>query len=75
MLRRAEAVLTALENPTARSADQPAQEETQEEVTPIFEARVIVPSEAVVLSSVSNLLNENNSGLVFFVIFRMKLLQ
>ncbi|KAF2896772.1 hypothetical protein ILUMI_09390, partial [Ignelater luminosus] len=62
MLRRAEAVLTALENPTARPADQPAQEETQEEVTPIFEARVIVPSEAVVLSSVSNLLNENNSG-------------
>jgi hypothetical protein len=62
MLRRAEAVLNILENPSSRTPDNPPQEETQEEVTPVFEARVIVPSnannepidEAFVLSAVQN---------------------
>lgn len=64
MLRRAEAVLNALENPSLPVPEQTAQEEPQEEVTPVFEARVIVPSngandlidEAVVLSAVQNTL-------------------
>lgn len=64
MLRRAEAVLNILENPQTRTADQTPPEEAQEEVTPVFEARVIVPShhlnehidEALVLSAVQNTL-------------------
>lgn len=44
MLRRAELVLQALENPTGRPADQPTPLEPFEEVTPVFEARVIVPN-------------------------------
>lgn len=43
MLRRVEAILNILENPTARPADVVPPEEPQEEVTPVFEARVIVP--------------------------------
>ncbi|KRT83619.1 hypothetical protein AMK59_3956 [Oryctes borbonicus] len=46
MLRRAEGVLSQLENPS-RGTDQPSSEEPQEEVTPIFEARVIVPSNSL----------------------------
>lgn len=64
MLRRAEAVLNILENPQTRTTDQTPPEEAQEEVTPVFEARVIVPShhlnepidEALVLSAVQNTL-------------------
>lgn len=47
MLRRAECVLTMLENPASRGTDQAAAEEPQEEVTPVFEARVIVPSNSL----------------------------
>ncbi|GJQ76871.1 hypothetical protein Trydic_g15077 [Trypoxylus dichotomus] len=60
MLRRAEGVLSQLENPTSRGTDQPSSEEPQEEVTPIFEARVIVPSNSLnepideVISAVHN---------------------
>lgn len=59
MLRRAEAVIRVLENPSARPSDQTPPEEPQEEVTPVIEARVIVPSannepfnEEMVLSAV-----------------------
>lgn len=61
MLKRAEAVIKSLEDPQSRPAEQPTPpEEPQEEVTPVFEARVIVPSmnepldEALVLSAVEN---------------------
>lgn len=64
MLRRAEAVLNLLENPQARPSETNPPEETQDEVTPIFEARVIVPTnqmnepidEALVLSAVQDTL-------------------
>ncbi|KAK4877337.1 hypothetical protein RN001_009843 [Aquatica leii] len=64
MLRRAEAVLNTLENPSARPADQSTQE-GQTEITPVFEARVIVPNipsneslnEAAVISAVNSLMN------------------
>lgn len=65
MLRRTESVLNQLENPTARTEQTP-QEEPQEEVTPVFEARVIVPTslnepidEAFVFSAVQNPLFNN----------------
>lgn len=45
MLRRIDLVLNQLENPNART-DQTPPEEQQEEVTPVFEARVIVPNNA-----------------------------
>ncbi|KAG5900468.1 hypothetical protein JTB14_010882 [Gonioctena quinquepunctata] len=61
MLRRAEAVIQTLENPSARPQEQPAPDENQEEeeeVTPVIEARVIVPSNIdpidEVLSAVQN---------------------
>lgn len=61
MLKRADAVIRSLEDPQARSNDQsPPSEEPQEEITPVFEARVIVPNtnepldEALVLSAVEN---------------------
>ncbi|XP_022904804.2 large proline-rich protein bag6 isoform X1 [Onthophagus taurus] len=44
MFRRAEAVLNLLENPQLRGNEQPPSEEPQEEVTPVLEARVIVPT-------------------------------
>ncbi|XP_074038258.1 large proline-rich protein bag6-A isoform X3 [Leptinotarsa decemlineata] len=46
MLRRAEAVLQLLENPSARSLEPSTAEENQEEeeVTPVIEARVIIPN-------------------------------
>lgn len=62
MLRRAEGVLNQLENPTARPSEQTSSEEPQEEVTPVFEARVIVPSNSLnepieeVISAVQNTL-------------------
>lgn len=54
MLRRAEALIQQLENPSARLPEQPANEETQEEeeVTPVFEARVIVPNNSAPLDDV-----------------------
>lgn len=69
MLRRAEAVINLLENPTARPNDQMNLEEQQdEEVTPIIEARVVVPpgnnetiDEAIVLSAVQNTLFDSGS--------------
>lgn len=63
MLRRAEAVIRLLENPSARPNEQPSADDNQEEeeVTPVIEARVIVPSngnepidQAMVLSAVQN---------------------
>ncbi|XP_064215917.1 large proline-rich protein BAG6 isoform X2 [Tribolium castaneum] len=70
MLRRAEAVISLLENPSARPNEQATSEEQQEEeVTPIIEARVIVPpgnsdsiDEAMVLSAVQNTLFDAASG-------------
>lgn len=68
MLRRAEAVIQQLENPTSRPQEQPASEEAQEdeEVTPIIEARVIVPtnSEPIddVLNAVQNTLINATAG-------------
>ncbi|XP_044253618.1 large proline-rich protein BAG6 isoform X2 [Tribolium madens] len=70
MLRRAEAVISLLENPSARPSEQTTSEEQQEEeVTPIIEARVIVPpgnsdsiDEAMVLSAVQNTLFDAASG-------------
>lgn len=64
MLRRAEAVLSILENPQARNSETNPPEEAQDEVTPVFEAQVIVPNnqmndtlnEALVLSAVQNTL-------------------
>ncbi|CAG9856439.1 unnamed protein product [Phyllotreta striolata] len=46
MLNRAEAVIRLLENPNARQQEQSATNENQEEeeVTPVIEARVILPS-------------------------------
>lgn len=63
MLRRAEAVIRLLENPSARPNEQATLEDNQEEeeVTPVIEARVIVPrhgnepiDQAMVLSAVQN---------------------
>lgn len=67
MLRRAEAVIQQLENPTSRPQEPPANEETQEEeeVTPVIEARVIVPnSEPIddVLNAVQNTLINATAG-------------
>ncbi|RZB41655.1 large proline-rich protein BAG6, partial [Asbolus verrucosus] len=70
MLRRADAVISLLENPSARPNEQATSEEQQEEeVTPIIEARVIVPpgnsesiDEAMVLSAVQNTLFDAASG-------------
>lgn len=63
MLRRAEAVLNVLENPQTRTSETNPPEETQDEVTPLLEARVIVPTnqinsidEAMVLSAVQDTL-------------------
>lgn len=70
MLRRAEGVLNQLENPTARGTEQASSEEPQEEVTPVFEARVIVPSNSLnepideVISAVQNSLLNANPGQV-----------
>lgn len=67
MLRRAEAVILQLENPSSRQ-DQSANEETQEdeEVTPVIEARVIVPNnnEPIddVLNAVQNTLINATAG-------------
>lgn len=65
MLRRTETVLNQLENPAARG-DQTPPEEPQEEITPVFEARVIVPNalndpidEAFVLSAVQDTIFNN----------------
>ncbi|KAJ8919800.1 hypothetical protein NQ315_006329 [Exocentrus adspersus] len=73
MLRRAEAIIQLLENPSARSQDQTPPEENQEEVTPVIEARVIVPSsnnepidEAMVLNAVQNTLINAVNGAVPF---------
>lgn len=62
MLRRAEAVIQLLENPSTRPQEQsPPEENQEEEVTPVIEARVIVPTnnsesidEAMVLNVVQN---------------------
>lgn len=61
MLKRAEAVIKSLEDPQARPVEQATPpEEPQEEVTPVFETRVIVPGinepidAALVLSAVQN---------------------
>ncbi|CAH1963100.1 unnamed protein product [Acanthoscelides obtectus] len=55
MLRRAEAVLNLLENPSARPEDQnPADENQDEEVTPVIEARVIVPNNNEPIDDVIN---------------------
>lgn len=56
MLRRAEAVIQQLENPTSRQQDQLANEDTQEdeEVTPVIEARVIVPNNSEPIDDVLN---------------------
>lgn len=61
MLKRAEAVIRSLEDPHFRPTEQSTTvEEPQEEVTPVFEARVIVPhtdepiDEDLVLSAVEN---------------------
>lgn len=62
MLRKAEAVVRLLENPSARPNEQPQPDDNQEEeVTPVIEARVLVPTnenepidEAMVLSAVQN---------------------
>lgn len=68
MLRRAEAVILQLENPSSRQQDQSANEETQEdeEVTPVIEARVIVPNnnEPIddVLNAVQNTLINATAG-------------
>lgn len=64
MLRRAETVLNLLENPQTRTTENNPPEEPQDEVTPLFEARVIVPTnqmnepidEALVLSAVQDTL-------------------
>lgn len=69
MLGRAEAVIRLLESPNARHQDQPLANENQEEeeeVTPVIEARVIVPSNIEpideVLNAVQNtLLNASNN--------------
>lgn len=44
MMRRAEAVIGLLENPNARAQEQNTGEEQEEEVTTVFEARVVVPT-------------------------------
>ncbi|KAJ8968599.1 hypothetical protein NQ317_004415 [Molorchus minor] len=71
MLRRAEAVIRLLENPTTRPQEQTSAEETQdEEVTPVIEARVLVPAnntepidETMVLNAVqSSLMNAAAGG-------------
>lgn len=54
MLLRAEHILRTLENPTERPAEQPVSEETQEEVTPVFEAQIVVPNIAAAVSEVSS---------------------
>nr|CAI5828195.1 unnamed protein product [Callosobruchus analis] len=67
MLRRAEAVLNLLENPSARPEEQNQTEENQEEeVTPVIEARVIVPNNNGpindVINAVQNSLIEATNG-------------
>lgn len=61
MLRRAEAVIQLLENPSARPQEQAQTEENQEEeeVTPVIEARVIVPSDNEPIQDVLNELQNN----------------
>lgn len=62
MLRRAETVIGLLENPSSRPQEQtPPEENQEEEVTPVIEARVIVPTnnaesinEAIVMNAVQN---------------------
>lgn len=67
MLRRAETALSSLENPNVSAPESAPAEEPQEEVTPVFEARVIVPNnefdEAVVLSAVQNTLLEVSNSM------------
>lgn len=73
MLRRAETVLNLLENPQARTTETNPPEESQDEVTPLFEARVIVPTsqmnepidEAFVLSAVQDTLL--NAGSLYII--------
>ncbi|KAJ8927917.1 hypothetical protein NQ314_019547, partial [Rhamnusium bicolor] len=70
MLRRAEAVIRLLENPSTRPQEQsPPEENQEEEVTPVIEARVIVPAnnsepidEAMVLNAVQNSLIHATTG-------------
>lgn len=68
MLRRAESVIQQLENPTERPQEQqPSSEDAQEEeVTPVIEARVIVPNnnEPIdeVLNAVQNTLINATAG-------------
>ncbi|VEN55955.1 unnamed protein product [Callosobruchus maculatus] len=67
MLRRAEAVLNLLENPSARPEEQNQTDENQEEeVTPVIEARVIVPNNNGpindVINAVQNSLIEATGG-------------
>lgn len=72
MLRRAEAVIQLLENPSTRPQEQsPPEENQEEEVTPVIEARVIVPTnnsesidEAMVLNAVQNSLLNTTTGVV-----------
>ncbi|XP_018580281.1 large proline-rich protein bag6 isoform X2 [Anoplophora glabripennis] len=72
MLRRAEAVIQLLENPSTRPQEQsPPEENQEEEVTPVIEARVIVPTnnsesidEAMVLNAVQNSLMNAATGAV-----------
>ena len=47
MLRRIDTVLTLLENPNSRITERTPSEEPQEEVTPVFEARVVVPGNSM----------------------------
>lgn len=68
MLRRAEAVIQQLENPSSRPQEQQSSEENpeEEEVTPVIEARVIVPNnnEPIdeVLNAVQNTLINATAG-------------
>lgn len=61
MLKRAESVIRALEDPRSRQTEQNAPaEDAQEEVTPVYETRVTVPDTSepidgdLVLSAVEN---------------------
>ncbi|CAH1179566.1 unnamed protein product [Phaedon cochleariae] len=56
MLRRAETAIQLLENPSARTPEQANPEENQdeEEVTPVIEARVIVPNNVEPIDQVLN---------------------
>lgn len=75
MLRRAEAVIQQLENPSTRNQEQQTSEENaeEEEVTPVIEARVIVPNnhEPIddVLTAVQNtLINATAGAMAMYVL-------